>query len=477
MQISKREFLKNLGLLAATGAAGAAGADEFVPGQGEKLPAGSIGDPQNPSFGRMIFPHGHTIEDGPSCFMRNGEVFRPESRVPIFHKTDVAVVGGGPAGFAAAIAAARTGAKVALVEKNGSLGGLFTNGMVLIMLATSVRRESGDWEVVSKGVCEEFMLRARALGAYASTGERPANIHWQPTVDPEGAKYLMDEMCREAGVEVFFHAYGVDTIQDGDRTLGVVFQSKQGVQAILAKQVVDTTGDGDIFFAAGCGYRQITHGIGFTVRLGNIDRVTATRPPEGKGGGHDGLVRQWPTRGNMGNRSSWWGANLGKASDGLDVRQVSRAEMDNRKFWWEHVADMRKTPGWEQVYLSSTCSQIGPRTTRLLDSELIVDRAAEAAKRNEKDIVGWFGNCGPHNGMALPLAALLPKKGENVVAAGRCIGAPDTTDTFRLICPCFVSGQAAGTVAALAAKVGVSPRMLRYENIARELKRQKAYLG
>ena len=476
MQISKREFLKKLGVLAASGAAGTVRADEYVPVRGT-LPEGSVGDPMNPGFGRLIFPLPHTIEDGPSCFLRDGKVVRPASEIPSFAETDVVVVGGGAAGFAAAVAAARSGAKTMLLEKSGSLGGLFTNGMVLIMLATSVRGEDGAWNLVTRGICEEFMLRARSLGPAASTGECRKSSHWQPTVDPEAAKYLMDEMCREAGVDVVFHAYGVDTIQDGDRTLGVVFQSKQGAQAVLAKQVVDTTGDGDIFFSAGCGYRQISHGIGFTVRLGNIDRVTASRPPAGGNGGGNGLVRQWPTRSNMGNRSSWWGSNLGAPADGLDIRKVSMAEMDNRKFWWEHVAEMRKTPGWEEVYIANTCSQIGPRTTRLLDSQLIVDRKAEAAKLNEKDVVGWFGNCGPHNGMALPFAALLPKRGENIVAAGRCIGAPDTTDTFRLICPCFVSGQAAGTIAALAARNGTSPRNLSYGQLAAELKKNKAYLG
>ena len=477
MQMTKREFLKRLGLGTAGLAGGAAMSDEYV-ATNRTLPPGSVGDPDNVWFGQRIFPIGHTIEDGPSCLLKDGKVYRPAAEIPIFHKTDVVVVGGGCAGFAAAIAAARQGAKVALVERYGSLGGLFTNGMVLIMLATSRQESGGTWSLVTRGLCEEFMLRARTLGPKASTGPVPPNRHWQPTVDPEGAKYLMDTMVTEAGVELFFHATGVDVIQDGDVVQGVVFHSKQGPQAVLAKQVVDATGDGDIFFAAGCGYRQITHGIGAITRLGNVDRVTARALPKNVPLTPEGKPSRWPLHGNEENPSTAWMGLLGPQGDGLSVRDLTKAEMYHRRYWWEHVREMQKTPGWEDVYIASTCSMIGARATRLLDAEYVCDRASIARGENAREVVGWFGADGPrHPAMTVSYRSLVPKKGENVLAAGRCVGAPDTIDTFRLICPCFVTGEAAGTAAALCAQRGISPRNLPYADLSKALQSHKVYLG
>ena len=477
MQITKREFLKRLGIGGAGLVGGAALGDEYVKMDG-RLPPGAIGDPAHLAWGRNIFPLEHTLNDGPSCVLAGGKVLQPAREIPIFHETDVVVVGGGSAGFAAAVAASRAGAKVALIERYGSLGGLFTNGMVLIMLSTSYRESASRYRLVTKGLVTEFAERARALGDWVCTRtiREKDHGHWQPTVDPEGAKYLMDRMIEESKVDMFFHCWGVDTIQDGDKVIGVVFESKQGRQAILAKQVVDCTGDADVLFQAGGDYRQITHCIGHVVRLGNIDRITAKAPPKGA----DGKPRKgrWPIRSNEANPSTWWGnTGPGPKGNGLDIRDLTAAEIGFRKEWWEHVTSMRQEPGWEQVFIANTCSQIGPRASRLVDTECIISRQTLKGEWNPPDVIGWFGADGPHQAFPVPYRQIVPKRIDNVLCAGRCLGTGDTIDIFRLICPCFVTGQAAGVAAALSAKKGIAPRALPYAELRKALLAQDVYLG
>ncbi len=468
VQISKREFLKKLGIGGAAIATGAAFGDEFVQAS-ERLPEGSCGDPQNVWFGKHIFPLEHTMTDGPSCYIKDGKVIEPAHELPVFHKADVVVVGGGPAGFSAACAAARAGAKVALVERYGSLGGLFTNGMVLIVLATS-RRHDGKWSVVTRGVCEEFMLRAEKYGKdfCSPSHDVIAKSMWLPTIDPECAKVIMDDMIAESKVDMFFHSWGVDVIQDGNAVKGVVFESKEGRQAILAKQVVDCTGDADMLFKAGGDYKQVTAPISTVFRWANMDTI---KPPKGS-------TAKFPRRGNEGNPDASWRHNGMTTGNGLSVRDLSRLEVAIRKKNWEQMMEMRATPGWERVYTSNSASQLGVRQSRLVGAEYVMGRK-EIAEENDRiaDCIGWCGQDGPHASFRVSYRQLLPKKVDNLLCAGRCLGKGDTIDTFRLIAPCFMTGQAAGAAAALAALKGVAPRALSYSELARVLSEQNVYMG
>jgi hypothetical protein len=379
----------------------------------------------------------------------------------------VVVVGGGAAGFAAAVAAARSGAKVALVERYGSLGGLFTDGMVLIVIGTG-ERQNGEFKLVTRGLCEEFLKRLEKMGDGAIVCRDPKV--YQPTVDPEAAKVLMDDMIQEAKVDMFFHTWGVDVIQSGNAVQGVVFESKEGRKAILAKVVVDATGDGDMYHLAGATYNQISHAIGTVYRLGNYDRIDRAKMPK------DAKL-------NLGSleplKSTRWVNNLGPKGNGLDVRDLSRVEMMHRKSAWNYVQKVRKTPGCEEVFLMQTASQLGVRATRLLDGVARIDKKGAVSGKTFEDVVAFSGDDSlKHPAFAIPYGALLPKTVDNVIAAGRCIScAPDLIDRARLIPVCVVTGHAAGVAAALAAKAGVRPRDVPVAEIQKVLREQGAYLG
>lgn len=456
---TRREMLRRLGI-----GGSAVGLGMFA---GRGFADENDGDPDRMGFARNIKVIKPTTVDGPSAFLQGGKVMQPAREVPVFHTADVVVVGGGSAGFAAAVAASRAGAKVAMIERYGSLGGLWTNGMVLIVIGTG-EKVNGEFKLVTRGLCEEFLKRLEGMGDGAIVC-RDQKVY-QPTVDPEASKVLMDEMVQEAGVEMFFHCWGVDVIQSGNDVQGVVFESKEGRQAILAKVVVDASGDGDVFHQAGASYEQISHALGFVYRIGNYDRIDRSKAPKDAKlnlGGIEPL------------KSARWVNNLGPKGNGLDVRDMSKAEMMHRKSAWNYVQKVRKTPGHEEVFMLQTTSQLGVRATRLLDGVARVDKKGAVAGKAFADTVAYSGDDQLRKpAFAIPYGALLPKTVENVVVAGRCIScAPDLIDRVRLIPVCVVTGHAAGVAAALAAKGGVKPRQVPVEEIQKVLREQGAYLG
>ena len=459
-QFSRRELLGRLGLGSTAIGMG------MLAGRG-LADESTDGDPERAGFAKNIKLVATTTQDGPSAYLEGGKVIQPARELPVFHSADVVVVGGGFAGFCAAVAAARTGAKVALVERYGSLGGLFTNGMVLIVIGTG-EMAGGEFKLVTRGLVEEFLKRLEAMGDGAIVcRDKKA---YQPTVDPEAAKVLMDDMITEAKVDMFFHCWGVDVIQSGSAVQGVVFESKEGRKAILAKAVVDASGDGDVYHQAGATYQQISHALGFVYRLGNFDHIDKTKAA-GKAklnlGGMEPI------------KSARWVNNMGAKGNGLDVRDLSKAEIEHRKKAWENVRNIRKTPGHEEVFLMETTSQLGVRATRLLEGMKRIDKKGAVSGQTFDDVVAFSGDDALKKpAFAIPYGSLLPKTVDNVVAAGRCIScAPDLIDRVRLIPVCGVTGHAAGVAAALAAKGGVKPREVPVAEIQKVLREQGAYLG
>jgi hypothetical protein len=281
----------------------------------------------------------------------------------------------------------------------------------------------------------------------------------------------MLDMIQEAGVKVFLHCWGVDAVMDADAVRGAVFESKSGRQAILAKNVVDATGDGDLFAAAGAEFEHRSYNIGLVSRIGHLDQVDPALA--GRNSKPRGLGSPTPIPGVN------WVNMLGPESDGLDVAELTRLEMSHRRFIWESVQKLRKTPGYEKVSLLETGPQLGVRITRTLAG--VKTLSAEDVNRGTRcpDVVAVGGFTKPERDeWHIPYGVLVPKKVDNLLAAGRCISAAlKTADNIRLIPVCFATGHAAGVAAAVAAKDGCRPRDVELPKVQQILRQQGAYLG
>ncbi len=393
----------------------------------------------------------------------NGKVIQPQRELSVLHTTDVLIIGGGPAGVCAAIAAKRAGADVTIVERYGHFGGLWTGGLVLLIIGHIVT----GGKQVCQGIGEEMMRRLDKLDG-AIVNRRPGVA---PTVDAEAVKYLMVEMIEEAGVKVFLHCWGVDAITNGNTIKGAVFESKSGRQAILAKNVIDATGDGDILAAAGAEYQRRSHNVGLVSRIGNLDRVDKK------------LAAESPKPRRLGGVTPIPGVNWvnmsGPEVDGLDVEVLTRMEMNHRKFIWQNVSKIRKTPGYDKVYLMETAPQLGVRITRVLNGLKTVTFADLKANKKFPDVIGVGGaSDGKYQEWQIPYGALVPKKVDDLLVAGRCISAEmRMADDVRLIPNCFVTGHAAGVAAAVAIQDRCRPRDVEVAKVQRILKQQEAYLG
>ncbi len=393
-------------------------------------------------------------------------------------EVDVVVAGGGPAGFAAATAAARNGAKTLLVERYGYLGGLATGGLVICLVETGDRYGYGICQEVIDGLCD---LKAAKLNR--ASGEAPrwtegASFSGEESwgFDPQALKYVADKLVTESGADVLFHSYTVAPVVKGKKIQGIIVEGKSGRQAILGKVVVDATGDADIAAASGAPFSLDRHpwGIDLECRIGGIDLEKAFEWRREHKEAYEKLMKELGKDSNIVS----WGGDVNKGvtwshgphfydADGLNTRHLSKIEVESRKKIIEVLGFYKKNvPGFEDAFVLEFAPQIGIRETRRITGEYTLTKEdAVSAKR--------FDDAVAHGPFDIPYRCLVPKEVERLLVAGRCISTThEAQGVIRNIPPCIITGQAAGTAAALAAQKGVKPRRLSVRLLRENLRKQ-----
>ncbi|MBC8230774.1 FAD-dependent oxidoreductase [bacterium] len=406
------------------------------------------------------------------------KVIQPEKEIPVLAETDVLILGGGPSGFVAAVAAARQGVKVTLAERYGHLGGLATGGLVLYL--------DGYWDgecSVVRGIGSEIADQLEEMGGITRPG--PGR---DGTADPELLKYLALKMVRDSGVDLILHCWAFEAIANDGNVQGAITLSKSGRQAILAKVVIDATGDGDIFASAGAAFHEAQRGIGLPFRMGGVDTEKARQFQKENSQKYKELMDEVRSRGGFTGIGApavhhgviWWN-NWGNVLDALDVTHLTRAEIEAREAIMTTVTFLKENlPGFENSFLLETAPQLGVRESRLLVGEYTLTHDDITRYATFDDVIAHFGILFERkgNGFDVPYRCLIPKEVNSLIATGRCISTDHPVqDHIRVIPKCFALGHAAGTAAGLAVKAGIQPRNIDISDLQKQLMRESAYLG
>lgn len=466
----------------------------------------------------------------PSCLTSAPSI---SNKIKETYKADVLVVGGGPAGVCAAVAAARAGVSVLLVESGGCLGGMATQGLVAPFMTCF---DSAGEQQIIKGVFAEVVDRMVSLGGAIHPREVRAGTPFSAWItaghdhvtpfDAEILKYVLDSMVAEAGIKLLLHSSFVRPLMKGDAVAGAVLLTRSGLESARARIVVDATGNGDVAAAAGTPFFLGDENSGriqpatLFCHICNVDykaicadveahlhefrkvdgvsyRALHWRVAEAEAAGEWDIARK-SVNIYRGVREDEWAVNSTRISgvDATSSESLTAAETEGRRQVQELMHFFRKyVPGCKDAVLKSSASTIGIRESRHIKGEYILpaDDLIESIvpgdsvflASNSVDVHGGGGSASSTkytlikgNWYGVPYRSLVPLEVENLLVAGRCVSATsDAAGAIRVMPPAMAAGQAAGVAAAIAAKGGVSPRRVSADDVRRILLEQNAYLG
>jgi len=432
---------------------------------------------------------------------------REEARdIPVLAEQDVIVVGGGPAGIGAALAAGRNGAKTILIEQAAFLGGMQTQCFNTTFSFVD--------SAIQGGIIQDIITRlGEEGGLLSSPSDEESRKSTFTTVffDGEHYKYLLDNMMEEAKVKLLYHAFGVGAIKEEKAIKGVIIESKEGRHAVLGKVVIDTTGSGDIAWKSGtpcmgeegggseAPFLGRHMGLTYAFYLGDCDLDKFNKfkeehpedwgPSVGMAGGRN-LIKKARAQGKLyGNRAAWpmgirpngkgmvlspfYGLPLGH--HGWMIEEVTRGEIDMRKQAWSAWNLLKNNvPGFESSHIDQTPTHAFLRDLHRISGEYVLKYEdilkgrvfddSIAVSNMSPDVFGpddqheLILNVPPHD---IPYRCLVSKETDNLLAAGATISAEFMAWAADRYCtPSICTGQAAGTAAALAVKEKVTPREL-----------------